>query len=305
MIQIVRANLSELAEKHSEALKTKIESDLKDHPKVRNLLLDRVKLEEILKGEPLQLERITSLFQETEITELRSDIEKVFNYEGFYNWQHYNAYNLAKNLQVNVCPYCNRQYTFTIIDTKTNKGKTRPEFDHFFSKAKYPYLALSFYNLIPSCKICNSTFKGQKEWKLKSHIHPYLNQFGNDCKFSLKLKEGKGVDFFYGKEDAFEITLKNKGNEQIRDKIQGNINDLFLEPIYNEHKDYVKEIIQKSVIYSDSYINSLFYQFEGTLFSSMADVQKMVNNNYILEEDLDKRVLSKLTKDISEELGVL
>ena len=300
MIQITRANLSELAEKHSDALKNKIESDLKGFPKVKNLLLDRVKLEEILKGEPLQLERITSLFQEKEVSELREDIEKVFNYKGFYKWQSYNAYNLAKNLQVNVCPYCNRQYTFTIIDTKTNKGKTRPEFDHFFSKAKYPYLALSFYNLIPSCKICNSTFKGQEEWTLKTHIHPYLNQFGNDCKFSLKLKQGKGVDFFYGEEDAFEITLKNNGNEQI----QGNINDLCLEQIYNGHKDYVREIIQKSVIYSDSYINSLFYQFGGTLFSGMADIQKMINNNYILEEDLDKRVLSKLTKDISEELGL-
>lgn len=300
MIQITRANLSELAEKHSEDLKNKIESKLNQYPKVKNLLLDRVKLEEILKGEPLQLERITNLFQEEEVAELRKDIEKVFYYEGFYNWQDYNAYNLAKNLQVNVCPYCNRQYTFTIIEKKTNKGKTRPEFDHFFSKIKYPYLALSFYNLIPSCKICNSTFKGQKEWTLKTHIHPYLNQFGNDCKFSLKLKQGKGVDFFYGEEDAFEITLKNNGNEQI----QGNINDLCLEQIYNGHKDYVREIIQKSVIYSDSYINSLFYQFGGTLFSSMADIQKVINNNYILEEDLDKRVLSKLTKDISEELGL-
>jgi hypothetical protein len=31
----------------------------------------------------------------------------------------------------------------------------------------------------------------------------------------------------------------------------------------------------------------------------------MINGNYVAEEDLDKRVLAKLTKDISEELSLL
>src|SRR5690606_37151236 len=52
---------------------------------------------------------------------------------------------LSTELNVKTCPYCNRQYTFTIEKGTKN---IRPEFDHFHSKSEFPYLALSFYNLI-------------------------------------------------------------------------------------------------------------------------------------------------------------
>ena len=55
-----------------------------------------------------------------------------------------------------VCPYCNRNYIITDSDVNT------AQLDHFFSKTDYPILALSFYNLIPSCQPCNF-IKGTKE----------------------------------------------------------------------------------------------------------------------------------------------
>ena len=33
--------------------------------------------------------------------------------------------------------------------------KSKKQIDHFFPKRKYPFLALCYYNLIPSCDICN------------------------------------------------------------------------------------------------------------------------------------------------------
>jgi hypothetical protein len=300
MIQIKRNNLDELADRHYVGILQNVEPKLLKNQAVSDLLFKEATLKEILTASPSKLSEIVSKVSKEDVKKYKSDIEKIFYYKGFYEWTEYKATHLAKNLQVNVCPYCNRQYTFTVIEEATQKIRTRPEFDHFLSQSKYPYLALSFYNLIPSCKICNSTFKRDKDWNLHTHIHPYQEGFENNCKFSLKLNKGKGVDFFYGKEDSFEILLKHKENIRIKN----NIEDLFLEPIYNEHKDYVREIIQKSSSYSDSYINSLFNQFEGTLFSSLGDIKKMVSGNYIAEEDLDKRVLSKLNKDISEELGI-
>lgn len=300
MIQISRNNLNELADIHCKGILKNVESKLNKNKQISDILLKNNTLEEILTASPSELFKMTSTICQEDVKKYKSEIETIFYYKGFYEWKKYNAYHLANNLQVNVCPYCNRQYTFTIIEKGTQKGQTRPEFDHFFSQSKYPYLTLSFYNLVPSCKICNSTFKGDKEWSLDTHIHPYQEGFADSYKFSLKLNEGKGVDFFYGKEEAFDVTLKGKNNSRAKK----NIEDLCLEPIYNKHKDYVREIIQKKVTYSDSYINGIFNQFEGTLFSSLSDVQKMVSGNYIAEEDLDKRVLAKLTKDISEELGL-
>lgn len=289
MIQIRRNNIDELVEKHYKGILNHIETKWKKNTLVSDFLQNHTTLKEIITGNPDELQTIIDKIPEKEVAELSSEIKKVFYYEGFKKWSDYGAYHLANGLQVNVCPYCNRQFTFTIIEKGKDKGKVRPEFDHFFSQSKYPYLALSFYNLIPSCHICNSTLKGSKEFSLKTHIHPYLDEFGKDCKFSLKLKMGKGIDFFYGKKDSFEITFNHNQNK----RIQNNINDFSLKLIYNEHKDYVSEIIQKSTAYTDSYMNSLFNQFEGTLFSSVGDVQKMVMSNYISEEDLDKRVLAK------------
>lgn len=56
----------------------------------------------------------------------------------------------AQRIGVTTCPYCNRSYIFT-----SSKSGTRPQYDHYFPKSKYPYLALSMYNLIPCCSICN------------------------------------------------------------------------------------------------------------------------------------------------------
>lgn len=298
MIQIRKSNLDELAEIHYNGIIKNIKTKLDENKVVAAILLKNTTLKEILTARPDKLSEIMLSIPQNKVEQYRNEIKRIFYYKGFYDWKDYNAYDLSKNLQVNVCPYCNRQYTFTVIEKGTKIGKTRPEFDHFWSQSKFPYLALSFYNLIPSCKICNSTFKGEKEWDITSHIHPYQEGFGKDCIFSLKLKTGKGIDFFYGKEDAFEIILKHKGNK----RIENNISDLCLNEIYNEHKDYVKEIIQRNITYSDSYMNSLFNQFEGTLFSNIGELQRMISGNYVSEEDLDKRVLAKLSQDISEEL---
>ena len=77
-----------------------------------------------------------------------------------------------------------------------------------------------------------------------------------------------------------------------------------MKKVYQSHKDYIRELIRKAIVYNESRIDELFNEYEGTLFKSREDVVSMIVSNYIDDEDLDKRVLAKLTKDISEELGL-
>ena len=255
MIQIQRHNLTELSQKHYKSLKNAIIRRLENK---NGNLFEFIKnnLGKILEGNPYVLSN-DIIAKIPYKSSNKKEVEGVFNYKHFTKKHetNYNAYSLADSLQVNVCPYCNRQYTFTVIANGTNKGQTRPEFDHFFSQAKYPYLALSFYNLIPSCKICNSTFKHNKDWNLENYIHPYVEGF-DKCKFSIRPKLGKGIDFFYGKTDAFDIEFKNSTS-----KTENNIRDLELHNLYNKHKDYVAEILQRSLTYSDAYVNQLCDQY--------------------------------------------
>ncbi len=51
-----------------------------------------------------------------------------------------------------VCPYCGRQH----IDMAEVQGSvSKPYIDHFLPKSKYPFLAMTYMNLIPGCNTCN------------------------------------------------------------------------------------------------------------------------------------------------------
>lgn len=218
----------------------------------------------------------------------------------FYGtYQKWGAYELAKDLGVNVCPYCNRQYTFTL---STSAGNTRPQFDHFIDRATFPYLSLSFYNLVPSCSICNTSLKGTKKFSLKTHIHPYIEGFAEDACFTIL---PKSIDFINGVSDSYKIKIDVKAADKEKAaRIKKNIEVFKLVELYNMHKDAVDELIIKSRIYNKAYVDSLFSDFGGTLFASVDDVRRLIISNYIDPADQGKRVLSKLSSDIALELKI-
>ncbi|MBV6427787.1 MAG: hypothetical protein KIPDCIKN_02309 [Haliscomenobacter sp.] len=133
------------------------------------------------------------------IAEQEAEVRKIISYKNFQhkNKTKYDAFDLAENLNANTCSYCNRQYTVTVLDKKSEEGHiARPQFDHFFPQSKYPLLALSFYNLIPSCSICNGTLKRDQEFNLDDYIHPYLHDCNQHFRFSfspLNIQSLKGV----------------------------------------------------------------------------------------------------------------
>ena len=105
-----------------------------------------------------------------------------------------------RSTKIRVCPYCG----LTIIKPS---NKTKHQIDHFFPKGKYPFLALSYYNLIPSCDKCNeSPHKGQNDpieqaAKGKKIQHPYIL---NDSivRFNLRLT---GAEIY--NDDNYEVIV--------------------------------------------------------------------------------------------------
>lgn len=209
--------------------------------------------------------------------------ERVFYEEHIGEW-------LAKELNVNVCPYCNRQYTFTV---KSNQGKTfKPQFDHFYSKSKYPYLALSLFNLIPSCPECNRIKSDQQ-----LAINPYIEDFG-DCKFNVSKIENV---IFDAKDNAgWSVGFIN--NTPSHNK---HIDILALDKLYNGHKDYISEIIYKAKCYPAEYIDDLkkiLTSFNGVSLTD-EQIKRLIFGNYTKSVDFEKRTLSKLTSDILNQLN--
>lgn len=104
----------------------------------------------------------------------QEECTRIFDYGRFAakSTKNWNAYSLCMTADYRLCPYCQQSLAVTIYrDSKS--GALRPTLDHFYPKHKYPYLALSLYNLIPSCHPCNSSLKGQKDFYKNEHLHPY------------------------------------------------------------------------------------------------------------------------------------
>ena len=239
MINIVTKHTENAKTKHEKGLLKKINAKLNNSslPKYLKNFLNK-NITQILVGKPEQLLEINKKFYSTnrgKIKKTNSIIRKIFDYNSFINKkQEYNSYSLADNLQINTCPNCNRQYTITISSKKVDGQLTRPDFDHYFPKSKYPLLSLSFYNLIPSCKICNSTFKGDKETDIKQHIHPYIDNIINDFSFNYKLAS---------KEKCQSISIEYK-DSTTKARIKKTFEMFRIEETYNGHKFIVDQILQ-------------------------------------------------------------
>ncbi|MEN7551354.1 hypothetical protein AAG747_25790 [Rapidithrix thailandica] len=122
-------------------------------------------------------------------TPFGEEVLEMFGYNNFRKSE--KSRWLVENLDIPVCPYCNYEPLLIV------PPKTLCDFDHFIPKVMAPYLSMSFYNLIPSCTICNQRYKGDK----LAYIHPYSQSLDSIVEFSIKPDR---VDF---SSETFNIIL--------------------------------------------------------------------------------------------------
>ena len=235
-------------------------------------------------------------------------INEILNYKYFSaqatNSTKWDAYKLAHALNISVCPYCNRLFTNTVITDKRKKI-IRPDFDHYFSISLYPLFQMSFYNLIPSCTICNSRLKGNRyvnPKKLDKYIHPYLDEFGDNGRFTYKYISEDKTNALSSKENLrIEITnMKSQKLDDCKLQVKNNCEMFKIEDIYQMHTDVVSELIKKFTIYNDIYVE--FLKRFDSLGLSKGEIYKIAFGNFYEPKDFQKRPLSKLTRDIYDEI---
>lgn len=298
-------------------------------------------LEDIIIGDINRLNKLEKILQQLlgNNKPLKKSLAKVFSHNTFVkrSAESWGAFSFFKTLGVVACPYCNRQYINTSkrryrlnkkeivdkfdIDTynkvKKQAPNLKPDLDHFFDKGEHPYFGLSLFNFIPSCTICNSRLKHTKNWGI---LYPYTESFDDYYRFTINFerpkdiikREGidkKKVEQYFGtallnnKTEAFKINLVPK-NGKVSKKAFLTKELFFIEELYQNHKDYVLEILKKAQLYNEDYMDSLHDSFPD-IFSSQEDFLQAYLANYINEEDINKRPLSKLTIDIAKEFGII
>ena len=234
-------------------------------------------------------------------------LNKIFDYENWFQKitpeKEWGPYQLTKKLGIQVCCYCNRQYTFTL--SKGVKKITRPELDHFLPKSKHPLLALNFFNLIPSCSVCNRDCKGTVDFSYEKYLSPYeSNPKHQLIKYDYKPETYLGA---IGKTDEIKVFTKiNEENEdqRLQEKVKGNIKVFEYNKIANEHRDIVQEIIKKRFLFNDKYIETLQQAFPD-IHLTLEEAYQLAYGNFYDEKEFTKRPLAKLTKDIAVATGAI
>lgn len=152
-------------------------------------------------------------------------------------------------LNISSCFYCESNY---INAYPTKKGKRRQfQLDHFFGKADCPITAISLYNLVPSCSICNGTsIKGKKN--LYNFYNITRANKSTVIDFSPYSPTSSNYDF------ENHVTISVKQNRKIK-KIKSN----FMQNSKNFHIEFKSD----SIIYENE-IKAFFleerYNYENT-----------------------------------------
>lgn len=115
-------------------------------------------------------------------------LSDVFKYEAFRNSPKCKKFLLDKlKIGQSKCVYCNIADTDVVDHNQDPTAKpdldAYLDLDHFLDKARNPFFALSFYNLVPCCTICNGRIKGTKSFDIDTHINPFHHSFDDLYKF--------------------------------------------------------------------------------------------------------------------------
>lgn len=207
------------------------------------------------------------------------------------------AYSTIKALGIRACPYCNLNYIDPVIREGDGDNIVRHHLDHFYPKKIFPFLAVSFYNLIPSCYECNSGLK--KEQVDFDLYNPYLDDFDNDAKFVIFPNGDGSISSLFNDINSFDINIKSRSpSHVIVDKISKYINLFCLKDRYKYRKEEAREILCHKALATTTYIKEVRRLLELNDFSD-EKIKSILLMNYLKKEDINKRPLSKLTQDIN------
>lgn len=286
--------------------------------------------EEVILGSPMELEQfsvkfdiefkncektkiwIESLFRDVYdiFSGLKSKKDRITTDEkNNYLKNEWSARHFIKELNIQVCPYCNMNYIHIYYNQNSTKllnpkeynkesvltnATIRPDLDHFYPKGNgFPILAMSVNNLIPSCKQCNQQVKKTKNLDINNYIHPYMESIDEYLYFFRDVGESKSyLDALLGLEENFRFNVAPKTDDKNAFKKACRTLEFFhVIDLYDYKKEYIQKRYRREMIYSKEYLESLSKSFpEIHIFSEYLKRDEI--------NDLKNETMGKLINDL-------
>lgn len=201
------------------------------------------------------------------------------------------------DIGIKACVYCNAVLTISTekIKPRSIEHKGNFDVDHYHSKDDYPFLSIFLFNLYPSCAPCNR--KKSKSTKISFEL--YSDNPANFAKsdFKFKLDPGAKAKFLLTKNSDdlhFDFDSANSGFQET----------FGIQQIYETQKDLIEELMVKKLMYDKCNRMSLYNSFSKLQLHPDLYLRTLVGN-YIKENEIHKRPMSKFMQDIARDLGII
>lgn len=259
--------------------------------------------ESLLKANPATLQRIKNEFDHNIPVADWDDIRDEFSVIGLYKYFtddvlintrlgiSYGSRYLADKLDVFTCPYCNENFIYYFKYGGTSTIRRTFDWDHIYSQKDYPFLAISFFNLVPCCKVCNQIKLDQNLEYFNPHIDIDINSIYT---YNLNPTSAGFIT------DSSKIQLMIiYANRRFKSEILVTANTVGLLSRMQCHKEIIKDILNKKRMYPNPYLQSV----AGTVSQLNANItadnlKKTLYGTHFNHQDYFRRPFSKLTDDI-------
>ena len=201
---------------------------------------------------------------------------------------------IQQQMGLKTCVYCNA------IPTMSNNGEVFYQMDHYLPQSLYPFLGTCFYNLQPSCGVCND-HKKTKNCDFGLYVNSEQHKELSPFRFVPKIES---LDGPYPR--CEEIQFRGKGANVTKES-KAHEEMFHINNLYAGYKDEV------SALYADAYkMNPTMIAVNAECWGIPAtkkDVLAYMSDHLSLEEkDVHKKTLTKLKQDTIKQLkegGVL
>lgn len=235
---------------------------------------------------------------------INTTLRKVFNYDAFRRFPKKEGKWYAGRLmtealkKLKYCPYCNADTVYA-LDIGRGGEIRRSAFDHFYPEARYPFLALSLYNLIPSCHRCNSSFKHDLHMELETSFHPYLDDVDTETQFVLvRLPSTK--DYAECKADnlSMQLRLKETSSAELA-QVESYQKMFAIDIVYNSlYREKALQVLQLGRLLNESYREKLVQLFSKAGLA--VDPVRVILGMPLKRQEINMHHVAKLKLDLLE-----
>lgn len=190
---------------------------------------------------------------------------------------------IHQQMGLKTCVYCN------VLPTLSNDGDVLYQMDHYLPQSKYPFLGTCFYNLQPSCGVCNG-HKGTRDSDFGLYVNVEQHKVLNPFLFVPQIATGHGayptcseITFTGAKKCA---TKESKAHEAM----------FHIKTMYACYTGKVDKLYEDAYKMNDSLVQAMSSCYG--LNPTKADVLAYMSNHISLDEkDIHKEPLTKLKQD--------